>query len=295
MNRPIQPGDFVSIQLSNVKQDYQISSIKEDGIYIFPPSNPNLMSKLIFENGQWKVFGTSQPYQISFYSGKSNIPSGWEEVFQGASAELARINNILEQSGPFYPKREDIFRAFYLCPLDQVKVVILGQDPYHTTCNGHPVANGLAFSTTPDCPVPPSLANIYRELQFEYPDFVPPRSGDLSSWAKQGVLLLNTSLTVKPGQPKSHEHLWDGFMRYVFDAITEVHPECIYLLWGKYAQDLSPLLGPLSIKLRASHPSPFSANRATANAPAFLGSGIFREANQYLIQQDKEPIDWIGI
>jgi len=320
MPRPIQPGDYVYIQLDEFKRDYQISLIDETGIYIFPPSNPSQVSKLIFvpQSGQWRVWGSSKPFIISFIGRESYLPSpeltkqinesmtieeiaeqypppGWVEVFRSARTELSRISRILQQLGPFFPYKKDVFRAFDLTPLNNVKVVIIGQDPYHSVCNGQPVANGLAFSTNRGCPIPPSLANIYRELQREYLGFQPPSHGDLSNWARQGVLLLNTCLTVKPHQPKSHDNIWIGFMRHVFTAITAVNPKCIYLLWGKAAQDLSPLLGPQSIELMASHPSPLSARRGSPGIPAFIGCGHFRQANEYLSMQRKEPINWIHL
>jgi len=222
-------------------------------------------------------------------------PLGWVGLFRTARPELQLVSNILKGLGPFYPRKKDLFKAFDLCPLAEVKVVILGQDPYHASYNGLPQANGLCFSTNRGCPIQPSLANIYKELKLEYPEFEPPSHGDLSSWAYQGVLLLNTCLTVRPHQAKSHGEIWNGFIARVFAAISEVNSECVYLLWGKPAYEKAAELGERTIKLIASHPSPFSAHRKTKDAPAFIGCGHFRQANEFLIKQGKEPINWIDL
>lgn len=222
-------------------------------------------------------------------------PLGWVEMFRAARSELRLVSNILNQLGPFFPLKKDLFKAFDLCPLVDIKVIILGQDPYHSVENGCPQANGLCFSTNRGCPIQPSLANIYKELQLEYPGFQPPHHGDLSNWASQGVLLLNTCLTVKPHQANSHKEIWNGFITRVFAAISEVNSECIYLLWGRNAQNMATQLGERNIKLTASHPSPFSANKATRDAPAFIGCGHFRTVNEFLVKQGKTPIDWISL
>lgn len=226
-------------------------------------------------------------------------PPGWSETFKKAEAELQLASQILSRLGPYFPRNKDIFAAFDLCPLNIVRIVILGQDPYHATDNGEPQANGLAFSTNRGHPVQPSLKNIYKELAQEYGEaFTPPHHGDLTRWAEQGVLLLNPCLTVAPHQAGSHMSkdkkgsFWNGFLARVLHAITETNPECIFLLWGKFAQEFSENLGQRSIKLYASHPSPFSAYRATKDAPAFIGCNHFKQANEFLIKQNKTPIDW---
>lgn len=226
----------------------------------------------------------------------SEDPSpGWIEVFRKAKPELQLVSSILNQLGTFFPCKTNIFKAFDLCPLSDVKVVILGQDPYHATYNGYPQANGMCFSTNRGCPIQPSLVNIYKELQREYSEFKPPHHGDLTNWANQGVLLLNTCLTVKPHQAKSHGQIWNGFIARVFSAIGEINSECIYLLWGKPAQDAASQLGERSIKLTASHPSPLSANRGNRDSPAFIGCGHFRQVNEFLAKQGKSQIDWIHL
>ena len=222
-------------------------------------------------------------------------PLGWIEVFHSAKSELRLVGTILKRLGDFFPSKQNLFRAFDLCPLSEVKVVIFGQDPYHSTHDGYPQANGMCFSTNRGCPIQPSLANIYKELQQEYPEFIPPSHGDLSNWANQGVLLLNTCLTVAPHQPKSHGGIWNGFITRVLTAIGEINSECIYLLWGKPAQEMASQLGERSIKLIATHPSPFSAHQTTRYASAFIGCGHFRQTNEFLIKQGKTPIDWIHL
>ena len=224
---------------------------------------------------------------------------GWLITFEKAKPEINIVSQILSQLEPWFPPKNKLFRAMDLCPLNDVKIVILGQDPYHSVDQGKPQANGLAFSTDQCHPIQPSLKNIYSELAREYPgQFVPPNHGDLSKWASQGVLLLNTCLTVAPHQAASHMakdkkgSFWNGFITRVFDSLNDTHPDCIYLLWGAYAINFSQKLGQRAIKLYASHPSPFSAYKASKDAPAFMGCGHFKIANQYLVQQGKTPIDW---
>jgi uracil-DNA glycosylase len=228
-------------------------------------------------------------------------PVGWIETFEKANAELKVASQILAtRFKTWFPLNKNIFRAFDLCPLNNVKVVILGQDPYHSVDNGHCQANGLAFSTDRGHPVQPSLKNIYKELAREYPDsFVTPDHGDLSSWASQGVLLLNTCLTVNPHQAASHMSkdkkgsFWNGFITRVIDGINKANPQCIFMLWGSFAINFSQgLLNSYSIKLYASHPSPFSANKASKDAPAFIGCNHFILANEALVKQGKTTIDW---
>jgi uracil DNA glycosylase len=319
-------------------------------------------------------------------------PPGWEKVFQAAKPELNLASHLLQQLEPYFPPKEKLFNALDLCPLSNVKVVILGQDPYHTTCNGCPHANGMAFSSDRGTDVRPSLKNIYKELEKEYgeqtiyemsnqymenrnyllkyykpeyyganpnpnersvnaiyfegemvahdnlgplspsqyellvnaplrkqsnmsheqlvafrqlndreiveyvrrtiPVFKAPNHGDLSKWAEQGVLLLNTCLTVAPHQAGSHKQMWNGVIRRILDAINDTNPECVYLLWGAPARKVGEKLSQKAIKLFASHPSPLSATRKSRDIPAFIGCGHFRKVNQYLKQQGKEQIDW---
>lgn len=181
------------------------------------------------------------------------------------------------------PPPKSIFRAFDLCPPDAVKVVVLGQDPYHTPG----VADGLAFSSLPQNPVPPSLLNIYKEIESEYG--VPClRTPDLTRWARQGVLLLNTSLTVESGIANSHAlYGWHTFTDAVIRVVSLHLEHVVFLLWGAFAAKKALLIDPSKhLVLTSAHPSPLSAHRG------FLGNGHFRAVNDYLESHGKLSIDW---
>lgn len=182
-----------------------------------------------------------------------------------------------------YPAQEDIFNALKFTPYENVKVVILGQDPYH----GPNQAHGLSFSVRPGVPPPPSLLNIFKELQSDL-GIPKPSHGCLEKWAQQGVLLLNAVLTVEADKPQSHAHIgWQQFTDKIIASLNE-HPEgIVFLLWGSHAQQKTQLISNLRHKiLKAPHPSPLSASRG------FLGCKHFSQANQLLTQMGREPIDW---
>ena len=182
-----------------------------------------------------------------------------------------------------YPPKEEIFNALKLTPFTDIKIVIIGQDPYH----GPNQAHGLAFSVKEGIQTPPSLRNIYKELNTDLGLEI-PESGCLESWAKQGVLLLNTSLTVERGQPQSHSHIgWQEFSDHIIQTINQ-HPEpVVFLLWGAHAQRKRDLIDESKHKiLTAPHPSPFSAHKG------FMGCKHFSLANQFLEQVGRKPIDW---
>lgn len=220
-------------------------------------------------------------------------PRTWENVFKDAKAELRDISMILDEQertyGQYYPLKKDIFAAFHYTPLSNVKVVILGQDPYHQTININgvtlPRAVGLSFSVRREDTIPSSLQNIYTELANTVRGFTKPDHGDLREWTSQGVLLLNSCLTVRPGQPGSHGDIWLGFINKVFKAIASVNPNCVYMLWGREAQKVKPMLGERSIILEAAHPSGLSARRG------FFGCNHFNLANDSLIRQGKVGIN----
>lgn len=216
---------------------------------------------------------------------KTNTPRGWEPVFENAKNELGMISDILEEKGEYLPLKKNLFRAFSLTPLQKVRVVIFGQDPYHGyDNNGQPQAQGLSFSVSRGVTVPPSLRNIYKEIKRSYPNWEIPNHGCLDHWASQGVLLLNSSLTVMPRNPDSHSKskLWLPFIRWVLVAIENVNPKCIYVLWGKKAEKMKKFISNKAIILESSHPSPFSARRG------FEGCGHFHKINEYL----DNPIQW---
>lgn len=183
-----------------------------------------------------------------------------------------------------YPKNADIFNAFKHTPFDKVKVVILGQDPYH----GPNQAHGLSFSVQKGIKPPPSLKNIFKELATDLQDFQTPAHGDLTQWADQGVLLLNATLTVRAQEPGSHQGKgWEIFTDRVITELSSQKKGIVFLLWGKYAQDKSLLIdASRHTLLKAAHPSPFSAHRG------FLGCRHFSLANQKLQEQGIAPIDW---
>lgn len=183
-----------------------------------------------------------------------------------------------------YPPEHDVFNAFRYTPFEQVKVVILGQDPYH----GPNQAHGLCFSVQPGIPTPPSLVNMYKELAQDIPGFQIPPHGYLKSWADQGVLLLNTVLTVERGQAHSHAKLgWETFTDRVIAAINEHRQGVVFLLWGAHAQKKGRIIDRQRHHvLTAPHPSPLSAHRG------FLGCRHFSQTNQLLLQQHQSPIDW---
>ncbi|MBG5882726.1 uracil-DNA glycosylase [Providencia alcalifaciens] len=186
-----------------------------------------------------------------------------------------------------YPPQEDVFNAFRYTELADIKIVILGQDPYH----GPGQAHGLSFSVRPGIKAPPSLVNMYKELEKDIPGFVRPGHGYLLSWAQQGVLLLNTVLTVEQGNAHSHAHLgWETFTDKVIQAINDHTEGVIFLLWGSHAQKKGRIIDTKRHHvLKAPHPSPLSAHRG------FLGCGHFSKANQLLEQQDRAPIDWYPV
>lgn len=183
-----------------------------------------------------------------------------------------------------YPPESDVFNAFKATELADVKVVILGQDPYH----GPHQAHGLCFSVLPGVKTPPSLANIYKELLQDIEGFVVPEHGYLQSWAEQGVLLLNTVLTVEQGKAHSHAKSgWETFTDRIIEAINQYQSGVVFLLWGAHAQKKGRVIDRTKHHvLQAPHPSPLSAHRG------FFGSKPFSSANQRLIEQGLEPIDW---
>lgn len=182
-----------------------------------------------------------------------------------------------------YPPSEDIFNAMHLTPLSNVKCVILGQDPYHEPGQAH----GLCFSVKPDIKIPPSLENIYKELHDDI-GFEIPSHGYLEEWAKQGVLLLNTVLTVQAHRAFSHRGKgWEQFTDAIIRTVNEVDRPVVFLLWGKPAQEKKALLNnPKHLILEAPHPSPLSAYRG------FFGCRHFSKANEFLMQNGETPIDW---
>lgn len=211
----------------------------------------------------------------------------WEELEFFSSPKFKQIVKFLneeeEQGYHILPKREDILNAFYYTPLQETKVVIIGQDPYPTP--GHPI--GLSFAVKADVrPLPKSLINIYRELKDDIGSCY--EDGDLTRWATQGVLLLNTSLTVRTGAAGSHSSIgWSILTRDVIKAINEGKTNVVFILWGRHAQQLGMFINTDKHHIiKSAHPSPLSAHRG------FFGSKPFSKTNKYLIEHNIEPIEW---
>jgi len=216
------------------------------------------------------------------------IEEGWKEVlwneFQSPYfIELKKFLLEERKNHTIYPPGKLIFNAFHHTPFHNVKAVILGQDPYHGTGQAH----GLCFSVPPGIPQPPSLVNIFKELQADR-DIPIPSHGSLESWADQGVLLLNATLTVRAGQAGSHQNRgWETFTNRVIETISEQKRHIVFLLWGRFAQAKESLIeSQKHLILKAAHPSPFSAYNG------FIGCRHFSKTNNYLEQHNITGIDW---
>lgn len=198
-------------------------------------------------------------------------------------AELFRFVKEEYATRKIFPPADDIFNAFHLTPLNEVKVVILGQDPYHNDGQAH----GLCFSVKPDVDIPPSLVNIYQELHDDLGCYI-PNNGYLTKWAKQGVLMLNTVLTVRAHQANSHRGKgWEEFTDAAIRILDEQDRPIVFILWGSPAQKKAAMLhNRKHLILKAPHPSPLSAYRG------FFGSKPFSQTNNFLTENGLEPIDW---
>lgn len=217
------------------------------------------------------------------------LAPGWKSLIGDwfAREDMQALAAFLRQrkaaGATIYPPGPEIFAAFDATPFEAVKVVVLGQDPYH----GPGQAHGLCFSVRPGIPVPPSLDNIYKELARDT-GFVRPDHGCLLPWARRGVLLLNAVLTVEAGRAGSHQGKgWEGFTDHMVDVLNREREGLVFLLWGSYAQAKGKMIDTARHRvLKAPHPSPLSAHRG------FLGCGHFSAANQYLARQGIAPVDW---
>ena len=216
------------------------------------------------------------------------LTGAWQQALAGEFkkpyyAELYKTIIQEYSSRVIYPASEEVFNAFDFTPLDQVKVVILGQDPYH----GDGQAHGLCFSVKPEVEIPPSLVNIYKELNEDLGCYI-PNNGYLEKWARQGVMLLNTVLTVRAHQANSHRGIgWEAFTDAAIRVLSEQDRPMVFLLWGRPAQMKKSLLhNPKHLILEAPHPSPLSAYRG------FFGCKHFSQANDFLVENGMEPIDW---
>ncbi|QEC52657.1 uracil-DNA glycosylase [Anseongella ginsenosidimutans] len=217
------------------------------------------------------------------------LDTSWLKYLEGEFSQeyMCQLRAFLqaekEKGVHIYPPGSLIFNALNTTPFDKVKVVLLGQDPYH----GAGQAHGLSFSVQKGIAIPPSLKNIYKELHADLGMEIPPH-GDLTSWAEQGVLLLNATLTVQAGCAGSHQKKgWESFTDKIISIVSEEKEGVVFLLWGNYAKAKQPLIdGKKHLILTAAHPSPFSAHYG------FLGCRHFSSTNEYLVSQGKDPVDW---
>lgn len=217
------------------------------------------------------------------------IESSWKEVLKDEFKKpyfeqiVHHLKTEKEQGKIIYPPGRLIFHAFEATPFDKVKVVILGQDPYH----GAHQAHGLSFSVQKGVPPPPSLVNIFKELHDDVGIAI-PQHGYLEKWAEQGVLLLNASLTVRAGEPMSHSKIgWHRFTDAAIHAVSELKEHVVFILWGKFAQEKKALIDTKKhLVLMSAHPSPLSAKSG------FFGNHFFSKANAYLMKHGEDPIDW---
>ena len=249
--------------------------------------------------------GTNGYNQISQTSNGVKIESSWKEVLKDEFGldyfkELREFVKGEYQHAIIYPAPKHIFRAFELCPFDKVEVVILGQDPYH----GPGQANGLCFAVNEGVPLPPSLQNIFKELDNDLgqnsthqagdralsEEVLRPagRTGDLERWARQGVLLLNATLTVRSRTAGSHQGKgWEEFTDAVIRKLSDERENLVFILWGNYAKAKGAHIDrAIHLVIESAHPSPFSAER-------FFGSKPFSKTNEYLVAHGKKPIDWL--
>jgi uracil-DNA glycosylase len=214
------------------------------------------------------------------------LEKNWHAII-GGEFDLAQLEQFLQREKELgrniYPKDAEIFNALNSTRFKDIKIVIIGQDPYP----GEEQANGLCFSVRKGKAIPRSLQNIYKEIEAEYPIKMPPH-GDLKGWAEQGVLLLNATLTVQQDSPGSHQRKgWERFTDAIIRAVNERRKHVVFVLWGRCAQKTSALIDrERHLVLEASHPSPRSAHRG------FLGCGHFRTANDYLIKYGLKPVGW---
>lgn len=215
------------------------------------------------------------------------MSEGWADFFYSNETQeilLPILNALLGKT--FYPAPENIFRCFYMTPLEKLKIVLLGQDPYH---NGS--ATGLSFEVKLGCQINSSLQNIYKELEQE--NYQPTKDGLLINWATQGVLLLNTSLTVEPNQPESHLELWRPFFNHLMKFLVS-QQNIVWLLLGRKAIDYESdiISNDSHIILKSTHPSGLSAHKNAGDIHSFFGSNVFKEANLWLKKFNYKQVVW---
>lgn len=220
----------------------------------------------------------------------ANISSDWKKILKKEFVKpyFGELEMLLEEEYAnhlCFPEKSLLFNAFNTCSFKDIKVVIIGQDPYH----GEGEANGLAFSVNDGVKIPPSLRNIFREISTDFETIFQPTSGNLENWAKQGVLLLNATLSVRKDTPNSHKHLqWQTFTDAVIQTISDEKEDIVFLLWGNFAQKKAKLIDANKhLILTSGHPSPMSANQGK-----WFGNKHFSKINNYLESTGKQKINW---
>lgn len=235
---------------------------------------------LVTDSGRWLMNKEKEKNRVILEESWKKVLS--EEFEKAYWDELSSFIKEEYLTKKIYPPPANLFRAFELCPFDSVKVVIIGQDPYH----GPGQANGLSFAVNDGVTIPPSLKNIFKEIENDL-GIAPTLHGDLSRWAKQGVLLLNSVLSVEAGSPASHKGRgWELFTDAVVHALNDRKENIVYMLWGKYAEGKGSVIdSEKNLVLPSGHPSPFSAH-------LFFGHHHFSLCNEYLEKRGKKTIDW---
>jgi len=225
---------------------------------------------------------------------KKGIPLGWEHLFRESNNEFAKIDFQLgtqQRLGKtIFPLIDQVFYAFEMCPLEKVRVVIIGQDPYPSLAkNGRPQAMGMSFSCQGE--IPRSALNIFKMIQRSYPNFRIPATADFTPWAEQGVLLLNATLTVNANEPNSHQGWWDGFIHRVLQELNKLDRKVVYLLWGGFAQKMESKI-PYEHAIILNAPHPVARNFKDSDPNGFVSCGHFGKVNQFLREWGEPEIDW---
>lgn len=212
----------------------------------------------------------------------------WTNLFFEEEMEktILTISGELNKEKKYEPERENIFRCFYMTPFNNIKIVLIGQDPYH---NGS--ATGLCFDVKHGNIINPSLQNIYKELESE--GFFPTKDGNLEHWATQGILMINSALTVAHGKPESHLELWSTFFEKIVTILTDKKDFLIWVILGKKAAEYKKwITHPNHVIVETTHPSPLSAMKSSSTQQAFMGSSLFKKINQLLLEKQIDPISW---
>lgn len=277
-----------------------------------PSDNPNNNTQTVTTQQSSQTIPTNQmisPDHIRFYPKYSDDrgltlyqlimtrhPPSWHHFFMSAENEVRHACNLISRdvsasNKPFYPSAEKVLTAFWLTPLFMLRAVIIGQDPYPgLSKQGMPRAIGACFASDRNYDMPDSLKPVYRELESSVEDWKDPGHPDITNWGRQGVLLLNTALTVEANNPKSHAGYWKPFSEKLMEYMNEQTKDLVFLLWGKQAQKAADTIwGSKHLKLNAYHPSPKNAGKEEHN---FRGCNHFNLANIHLVEKGIHPIDW---